>query len=333
MASRKEFELQQKKEAEYKQKIDSILIPVLGLGNFTAEVDVALDFTSEEKTSKTFNPDGSTVRSEVTRENVNGTTAAGGIPGSLSNQPPASSQIPETLNGANNTGTVVAGGVGNMSKEATRNYEIDTVITHKQKAYGAVSKLSVSVAVNYLEQTVDGKTVQSPRSDVDIEKIRKLLEGGLGIDATRGDALEVVSVPFNKVTALDGVEDEPIYEQDWFWRGFKILASVILVIVIVLVIIKPMVEKLLADKTEEQETTTEDLDDSVALDGDDDLHLIAQSVEGNGGSIYNVKNGQVILPDIHKDEDVLRAVRALVANEPDLAAKVVKDWLEAEKVK
>lgn len=333
MASRKEFELQQKKEAEYKQKIDSILIPVLGLGNFTAEVDVALDFTSEEKTSKTFNPDGSTVRSEVTRENVNGTTAAGGIPGSLSNQPPASSQIPETLNGANNTGTVVAGGVGNMSKEATRNYEIDTVITHKQKAYGAVSKLSVSVAVNYLEQTVDGKTVQSPRSNVDIEKIRKLLEGGLGIDATRGDALEVVSVPFNKVTALDGVEDEPIYEQDWFWRGFKILASVILVIVIVLVIIKPMVEKLLADKTEEQETTTEDLDDSVALDGDDDLHLIAQSVEGNGGSIYNVKNGQVILPDIHKDEDVLRAVRALVANEPDLAAKVVKDWLEAEKVK
>lgn len=333
MASRKEFELQQKKENEYKQKIDSILIPVLGLGNFTAEVDVALDFTSEEKTSKTFNPDGSTVRSEVTRENVNGTAASGGIPGSLSNQPPASSQIPETLKDGNSSGTVVSGGFGNVSKEATRNYEIDTVITHKQKAYGAVSKLSVSVAVNYLEQVVDGKTVQSPRSDVDIEKIRKLLEGGLGIDATRGDALEVVSVPFNKVTAMDGVEEEPFYEQDWFWRGFKILASVILVIVIVMVIIKPMVEKLLADKTEEPEGTTEDLDDSVALDGEDDLHLIAQSVEGNGGSIYNVKNGQVVLPDIHKEEDVLRAVRALVANEPDLAAKVVKDWLEAEKVK
>lgn len=335
MASRKEFELQQKKETEYKQKIDSILIPVLGLGNFTAEVDVTLDFSAEEKTSKTYNPDGSTVRSEVTRENVNGTTTAGGIPGSLSNQPPASSQIPETLRNTNNQGGAVTSGstVGNVSKEATRNYEIDTIITHKQKAYGGVSKLSVSVAVNYLDQVVDGKAVQTPRSDVDLDKIRKLLEGGLGIDATRGDALEVVSVPFNKVQMLDELPEEPIYEQDWFWRGFKILASVILVIVIILVVIKPMVAKLLVDKDEEQESEPIDLDESVALDGDDDLHLIAQSVEGGGDNIYNVKNGQVILPDIHKDEDVLRAVRALVANEPDLAAKVVKEWLEAETTK
>ena len=335
MASRKEFELQQKKETEYKQKIDSILIPVLGLGNFTAEVDVTLDFSAEEKTSKTYNPDGSTVRSEVTRENVNGTTTAGGIPGSLSNQPPASSQIPETLRNTNNKGGAVTSGstVGNVSKEATRNYEIDTIITHKQKAYGGVSKLSVSVAVNYLDQVVDGKAVQTPRSDVDLDKIRKLLEGGLGIDATRGDALEVVSVPFNKVQMLDELPEEPIYEQDWFWRGFKILASVILVIVIILVVIKPMVAKLLVDKDEEQESEPIDLDESVALDGDDDLHLIAQSVEGGGDNIYNVKNGQVILPDIHKDEDVLRAVRALVANEPDLAAKVVKEWLEAETTK
>ena len=336
MASRKEFELQQKKEAEYKQKIDSILIPVLGLGNFTAEVDVTMDFSTEEKTSKTFNPDGSSVRSEVTRENINGSTVSGGIPGSLSNQPPASSQIPETIKNDNNTGTVVSGSsVGNMSKEATRNYELDTVITHKQKGYGGISKLSVSVAVNYLEQTVDGKLQQTPRNDADLDKIRKLLEGGLGIDATRGDALEVVSVPFNRVQSLDELPEEPIYEQEWFWRGFKILASVILVIVIVLVVIKPMVEKLLADKKkEDHDTGAEDLDDQVALDGDDDLHLIAQSVEGsNGESVYNVKNGQVILPDIHKDEDVLRAVRALVANEPDLAAKVVKEWLEGENTK
>jgi flagellar M-ring protein FliF len=295
-----------------------------------------MDFSTEEKTSKTFNPDGSSVRSEVTRENINGSTVSGGIPGSLSNQPPASSQIPETIKNDNNTGTVVSGSsVGNMSKEATRNYELDTVITHKQKGYGGISKLSVSVAVNYLEQTVDGKLQQTPRSDVDFDKIRKLLEGGLGIDATRGDALEVVSVPFNRVQSLDELPEEPIYEQEWFWRGFKILASVILVIVIVLVVIKPMVEKLLADKKkEDHDTGAEDLDDQVALDGDDDLHLIAQSVEGsNGESVYNVKNGQVILPDIHKDEDVLRAVRALVANEPDLAAKVVKEWLEGENTK
>ena len=38
-------------------------------------------------------------------------------------------------------------------------------------------------------------------------------------------------------------------------------------------------------------------------------------------------DGSLMLPDLHKDEDVLKAVRALVANEPELSAQVVKGWL------
>lgn len=332
MSSRKEFELQQKKESEYKQKIDTILIPVLGLGNYTAQVDVVLDLTTEEKTSKTYNPDGSTIRSEALSEDINGTGFSGGVPGSLSNQPPASSQIPEDIKGSNNSGGVASGTSGHISKQSTKNYEIDTVITHKQKSYGGVSRLSVSVAINYLTKVVDGKEVTEPRSEVDIDKIRKLLEGGLGIDATRGDTIEVQSVPFMKVDDIAEVKEDPIYEQEWFWRAFKIIASVVLIIIIVLIVVKPMVMRLVTARDNNENDNAIDLDESLAIDGDDDLHLIAQSVEGND-SVYNVKNGQVILPDIHKDEDVLRAVRALVANEPDLAAKVVKEWIETEKVK
>ncbi len=326
MASRKEFELQQRKEQEYKQKIDSILIPVLGLGAYTAEVDVAMDFTQEEHTAKTFNPDAATVRSEVTREDRNSTGTAGGIPGSLSNQPPASSQIPEDLKEGNNSGNAVSGSSGRYSREATRNYEIDTVISHRSKAYGGVSKLSVSVGIDYVAAE-DG--TKKPRSDEEIHKIRKLLEGGLGIDAARGDTIEVVSVPFREMEEAAAPEAPPVYEQDWFWRAFKILASVVLALAVIVMIIKPMVMKLLSSKDKEVPEAAVDLDDSLALEGDDDLHLIAQSVE-HGDSIYDVKNGQVVLPDIHRDEDVLRAVRALVANEPNLTAKVVKDWLESE---
>ncbi len=326
MASRKEFELQQRKEQEYKQKIDSILIPVLGLGAYTAEVDVAMDFTQEEHTAKTFNPDAATVRSEVTREDRNSTGTTGGIPGSLSNQPPASSQIPEDLKEGNNSGNAVSGSSGRYSREATRNYEIDTVISHRSKAYGGVSKLSVSVGIDYVAAE-DG--TKKPRSDEEIHKIRKLLEGGLGIDAARGDTIEVVSVPFREMEEAVAPEAPPVYEQDWFWRAFKILASVVLALAVIVMIIKPMVMKLLSSKDKEVPEAAVDLDDSLALEGDDDLHLIAQSVE-HGDSIYDVKNGQVVLPDIHRDEDVLRAVRALVANEPNLTAKVVKDWLESE---
>ncbi len=327
MASRKEFELQQRKEQEYKQKIDAILIPVLGLGNYTAEVDVALDLTQEEKTAKTFNPDASTIRSEATREDINNSPTVGGVPGSLSNQPPASSQIPETIKGDNSSGNVVSGSSGRLSREATRNYEIDTVITHKSKNYGGISKLSVSVGIDYVSSLVDGKEQKQPRSDVELDKIRKLLEGGLGIDATRGDTLEVVSVPFTEMKIEEVDDSIPVYEQDWFWRILKIIAAAVIAIVVVVLVIKPMVIKLISEKNKNNEVPPVDLDESLALEGDDELHLLAQSVQGND-SVYNVKNGQVILPDIHKDEDVLRAVRALVANEPDLAAKVVKDWLE-----
>lgn len=328
MTTRREFEMQQKKELEYKQKIDSILIPVLGIGNYTAEVDVTMDFTAEEKTARTYNPDGQTVRSEVTRENVNGGGAAGGVPGSLSNQPPASSDIPETLQNENGgAGTVTSAAGGSMSREATRNYEIDTVISHRQKTYGGVTRLSVSVGLDYVGE---GENRQ-PRTEAEIDKIRKLLEGGLGIDAVRGDTLEVVSVAFTHAPPAAELEKPPVYEQDWFWRLLKIVAAMVLVTVIVLTLVKPMVEKLLK-RDDKQEVDVVDLDDSLAMEGDDDLRLLAASVEGND-SVYNVKNGQIILPDIHKDEDVLRAVRALVSNEPDLAAKVVKDWLEADKIK
>ncbi|MBQ8707545.1 MAG: flagellar M-ring protein FliF [Succinivibrionaceae bacterium] len=330
MASRKEFELQQRKEQEYKQKIDAILIPVLGVGKYTAEVDVALDFTREEHTSKTYNPDAATVRSEVTREDLNSAGAPGGVPGSLSNQPPASSQIPEDIKNVNNTGGAASSGVGgHVSREATRNYEIDTVISHKSKNYGGVAKLSVSVGIDYVSKGSEGSGSKVPLSDEELHKIRKLLEGGLGIDVTRGDTIEVVSVPFSEVPAVEAAEEVHVYEQDWFWRAFKILASVVLAVFVIVMIIKPMVMKLLNAQNKPEDEEAVDLDDSLALEGDDDLHLIAQSVE-HGDSIYDVKNGQVVLPDIHKDEDVLRAVRALVANEPNLTAKVVKDWLEAE---
>lgn len=69
-----------------------------------------------------------------------------------------------------------------------------------------------------------------------------------------------------------------------------------------------------------------DVDGEVALEGYDELNLLATHGD-DSDSLYNIKNGQVVLPNLHKDEDLLRAVRSLVANEPDLAAQVVKDWV------
>ena len=51
------------------------------------------------------------------------------------------------------------------------------------------------------------------------------------------------------------------------------------------------------------------------------------SSEFDEGQVGFAPDGSLMLPDLHKDEDVLKAVRALVANEPELSAQVVKGWL------
>ena len=159
--SRKEYEIERKREQEYLEKIDSILIPVVGLGNFTAQVDLTMDFSAIEETQKRYNPDLPAVRSETTFEesNIGGITA--GIPGALTNQPPVNSNIPEIANGANGQGTTPT----RSQKEATRNYELDTTISHKRQQTGVIRRISVSVAVDYLPKAdAEGNMTMAPRS-------------------------------------------------------------------------------------------------------------------------------------------------------------------------
>ena len=64
----KEFEMRTLREAQYRDKLDTILRPMLGEGNYSAEVDVTLDTTIEEETRQFFNPDNQAVRSETLRD-------------------------------------------------------------------------------------------------------------------------------------------------------------------------------------------------------------------------------------------------------------------------
>lgn len=319
--SRREFEIQQKQEFEYKQKIDSILSPVLGLDNYTAEVDASMDFSQEEQTRRIYNPDLPAIRSEVTMEENNVGNGATGIPGALSNQPPARSDIPE------NAGKSGSASNARSRKEATRNYELDTTISHVQRQSGSLRRLTVSVAVDYkTETTADGKVDRIPRTAEEINTIRRLLQGGLGFDVARGDTIEVVSIPFNR-PATDVETATNVVEEDWFWPAVRIGSSVILILILLVTVVRPVMKKLLNNDAAEEMKV--DLDARMALEGSDELTLLAQQVESEE-PVFGIRNGQLVLPDLHRDEDLLRAVRALVANEPDLAAQVIKEWVSTK---
>jgi flagellar M-ring protein FliF len=121
------------------KKIDSILIPVLGLGNYTAQADVSMDFTSVEQTQRRYNPDMPAVRSEMISEQNSVGGVIAGVPGALTNQPPADANIPEEANGIGSSSPIP----GNSSRESTRNYELDTTISHTKQQTGVIRRLSV----------------------------------------------------------------------------------------------------------------------------------------------------------------------------------------------
>ena len=317
--ARKEYEIERQRESEYQEKIDAILIPVLGIGNYTAQVDVSMDFTAVEQTQRRYNPDLPAVRSEmVVEENSVGSVAAG-IPGAISNQPPLDSNIPENAIGNGQVAPVP----GRTTKESTRNYELDTTISHTKQQTGVIRRLSVSVAVDYQQATAEDGTVTSEaRSQEELLSIRRLLQGGIGFDVTRGDSLEVVSMPFSRIDAGD-MEELPLWEQPFFMPILKWVMGGLVVITLIFAVIRPMLSKLI-NPADSQGSDEFDADEGLDL-GDDTFNML--SSEFDAGQVGFAPDGSLMLPDLHKDEDVLKAVRALVANEPELSAQVVKGWL------
>jgi flagellar M-ring protein FliF len=318
--SRKEFEIEQKREAEYMNKIDSILIPVVGLGNFTAQVDVAMDFTNTEETQRRYNSDLPALRSEMKVEDNTIGGLLGGIPGALTNQPPLDSNIPEDATGNAQQQTMP----GRKHTESTRNYELDEAISYTKQQTGVIHRISVSVALDYLsELNAEGEPVPTPRSVQEMANIRRLLQGSIGFNLQRGDSLEVVTLPFSRpeiiaVAPLAWWKDPTIY------KYAKLLGAVILIAILFIAVVRPMLKRLIHPEKTPSDYGDKSLDSHVDL-GDETMDMLSSELDAS--SIGFAPDGSLQLPDLHRDGDILKAVRALVANEPELSSQVVKSWL------
>jgi flagellar M-ring protein FliF len=333
--SRNEFDLEQKREQEYMDKIDTILIPVVGLGNYTAQVDVMMDFTNTEETARRYNSDLPALRSEMKVEDNSIGGILGGIPGALSNQPPLESSIPE-----NATTSAKRSIPSRKHSESTKNYELDEAISHTKQQGAVVRRVSVSVALDYVnspapapvtsgEEVEEGATaivVKEPRSVTEIAAIRRLLQGSIGFDLQRGDILEVVTIPFTR-SDFGEVKEVPIWEQPWFIKILKLVMGALVIIVLIVAVVRPMLKRLIYPDQTPEDYGDKSLDSHIDL-GDETMDML--TADFDAGNVGFAPDGSLQLPDLHRDEDVLKAVRALVANEPELSSQVVKSWLNED---
>ncbi|EHI9273927.1 flagellar basal body M-ring protein FliF [Vibrio vulnificus] len=319
-ARRKEQELERNQEQALREKIDSVLIPILGFGNYTAQVDIEMDFSAVEQTRKQFDPNMPATRSEYALEDYNNGNMVAGVPGALSNQPPADASIPQDV-AQMKDGSVL--GQGSVRKESTRNFELDTTISHERKQMGVINRQTVAVAIKdrAIINPDTGDVTYTPRSEAEINAIRQVLVGTVGFSENRGDLLNVLSMPFAE-PEQEQLADVPIWEHPNFNDWIRWFASALVIIVVILVLIRPAMKKLLNPAGDDDDEMYGP--DGLPIGADGETSLIGSDIDA--GELFEF-GSSIDLPNLHKDEDVLKAVRALVANEPELAAQVVKNWM------
>ncbi|WP_288380835.1 flagellar basal-body MS-ring/collar protein FliF [uncultured Massilia sp.] len=173
-----------------RSNVNELLGPVLGANNFKLSVTADVDNDKVEETQEKYG-EAPKVTSEAMREEMERNRMAMGVPGTLSNRPP---QAADPAAAASADGAAAAKpDDGSARKNATtRQYAYDRAITQIKRSRGRLKKLSVAVVLNNAV-AANPKVGYTPAELANIEKI---LKGGLGIDAARGDVLTVSSLTF-----------------------------------------------------------------------------------------------------------------------------------------
>ncbi|MCI0734202.1 MAG: flagellar M-ring protein FliF, partial [Methylococcaceae bacterium] len=192
--SSKRFEYKTQVEEHLIERAENILSPLVGEDGLRIQATADIDFTTTERTEEQFNPDLPALRSEQTNEETNQSPGAQGIPGALSNQPPAAGTAPEQAAAAVSVGDSSA---RNSAKSATRNYELDKTISHTRLAPGILRRLSVAVIID--DRAVaqdDGSVVKKPYSPEEIARFTDLVKQAVGFNVARGDQVTVSNSTF-----------------------------------------------------------------------------------------------------------------------------------------
>jgi flagellar M-ring protein FliF len=317
-----QFEYTRELEEHYKQRIEDILAPMLGRENLRAEVTADVDFTYVEQTQEYYNPDVNALRSEQINEQQSILSDVQGVPGALTNQPPAAASAPQVaVGGAEGE----AGGTPlNTSKRATRNFELDKTISHTRLPSSRLRRLSVAVVVNDRYQTgEEGQIEPVKRTAEEITRIATLAKEAVGFDIQRGDRVQVISEAFYVPQAPEPLPEIPLWEENWFWDVVRQVGGALLFLLLVFGVLKPTMTRL----TRQVATTqmTESMATAGAAAGEGALaHM--QGGEGETGLLPE-DDQSLQLPGPRSYEKTLDAARNMIQDDPKRVAQVVKKWI------
>ncbi len=245
-----QLEYRMRLENIYRNRIKSLVTPIVGSGNINAQVNIEIDFTRKEISQEIVDPDTTATLSEQNSLNVTAKKDAVGIPGAIANEPPQEATVNQEQNQA---GLAAQVGTGNQVEEEKfetksstnlKNYEISKTYETVKNSSNLITRIDAALLIR--DRTVispdTGEEISEPVSAEVITQVENLVKSALGIKPERGDSLTVTSQPF--VEEFQGFVTK-WYEGVWFRSIVEKTLLVLLIGVVALGVVRPMLNKIL----------------------------------------------------------------------------------------
>jgi flagellar M-ring protein FliF len=322
-----QFEAAHRIEDTYIEHIEQLIAPLVGDGRVHAQVTVDLDAGAVEEAHEQYKPDSAIVRSEQTAEEISrsGSAANGGIPGALTNQPPAGGTAtppsnpkpPAAAAGSTAKGATAAAAASattaatvtpeNTSKQSTRNFEIDRTLSYSRQPAGRVKRVTVAVLVDNIRQVgADGKAAERPLTKAEMDDITRLVKDAVGFQEARGDSVNVVNQPFlPQVAETLKPEVIPLWQRPWVRDVTRLILGALVLVALALGVLRPLIKNL-------------------------STHALATSPQllPTGSNAADERPTVALSPGqpLAYEQQLVQA-RGLVTQDPKRVAQVVKTWV------
>ncbi len=316
------LDVQNRVEDKYRQQLTQLLTPLLGAGNFSAEVQADVNLDETQATRESYEKQGA-LRAETgnwTGNQASGGQAPGGIPGALSNTPPPAStlQVPTPAVGASGGPQPVAGGpapdAAKQSDSYQRAYDLGREVSVTRAAPGSIKRLSVAVV---LREPDKGR-----RTAMEITQITDLVKSAVGYDANRQDQVTVISKKF--AGATDAVVAPAWYDNAWLPMVARNVTAVVIVLLVLLLGVRPLAKSLMKKR-----------DDAMpgAAQAGAPLGALGAGVTTVGPDGVPVVTAPVSLDQMENSrgyDERIGAVRGFTRDNPARAALAVRDMIKAD---
>ena len=242
-----QLEYRMRLENIYRNRIQSLVTPIVGAGNVNAQVNLEIDFTRKEISQEIVDPDTYATLSEQNSLNVTAKKDSVGIPGAISNEPPQEATVNQEQNQAGlATNDPAAEEEKFETKSSTnlKNYEVSKTYETVKNPSNLITRIDAALLIRdrKVVNPDTGLTAYEPVPQEVITQVENLVKSALGIKQERGDSLTVTSQPF--VEEFEGFVTK-WYEGAWFRSIVEKTLLVLLIGVVALGVVRPMLNKIL----------------------------------------------------------------------------------------